>query len=68
VRVTRLEIQCLPSESGTTRASVAYTHTSLGERGDAYLARFTEEHYAHEMQLWQKAIGAYLDGAPLVHH
>jgi hypothetical protein len=68
VRVTRLEIQCVADDSGTTRASIAYTHTSLGERGDAYLARFTEEHYAHEMGQWQSAIAAYLDGKPLVHH
>lgn len=68
VRVTRLEIECVADESGNTRASITYAHTSIGERGDAYLARFTEEHYANEMQLWQRAIDAYLDGRPLAHH
>ena len=68
VRVTRLEIRCVAEGSGRTRASIAYTHTSLGEQGGAYLTRFTEHHYAHEMSLWQKAIDAYLAGEPLAHH
>lgn len=68
VRVTRLEIQCFGAESGTTRASIAYSHTSLGERGDAYLARFTADHYAHEMQHWQVAIDAHLAGGTPPHH
>jgi hypothetical protein len=68
VRVTRLEIQCFAAEPGTTRASIAYSHTSLSERGDAYLARFTADHYAHEMRLWQSAIDAHLAGRPLTHH
>jgi hypothetical protein len=67
VRVTRLEITCHGAESGTTRASIAYSHTSLGERGDAYLARFTADHYAHEMRLWQSAIDAHLAGRSLTH-
>jgi hypothetical protein len=68
VRVTRLEIRCFGAESGTTRASIAYSHTSLGERGDAFLARFTANHYAHEMQLWQVAIDAHLAGRAITHH
>lgn len=69
LRITRLEIECAAADGGTkTSARITYTHTSLGEAGDAYLARFTEEHYAHEMNLWQSAIQAYLDGRPVAHH
>ncbi len=65
VRVTRLEINCAARDAGMTRALIAYTHTSLGERGDVYLARFSEDHYAREMQHWQRAIDDHLAGRPL---
>jgi hypothetical protein len=70
VRVTRLQIDCLPEADGAkTRARIAYTHTSLGtEAGDAYLRMFTDEHYEHEMQLWQHAIAEHLAGRQFRHH
>jgi len=33
-------------------ATVTYTHTSLGAAGDAFVAAFTEEHYARFMRDW----------------
>ena len=41
-------------------ADVTYTHTSLGPRGDEFVAGFTAEHYRHFMQDWERELNHYL--------
>jgi hypothetical protein len=65
VRVTpgltacRLSIQLAPTPEGST-ARITFTHTSLGEKGDAFVDGFTEARFVGEMQLWEKRINHYL--------
>ena len=60
VTACRLTIQLTPSASGTD-AEITYSHTSLGPRGDAFVAAFTEEHYREMMRNWQTRINYYLE-------
>ncbi|MFI5297503.1 MAG: hypothetical protein ACHREM_05340 [Polyangiales bacterium] len=41
-------------------ADVTYTHTSLGPKGDAFVAAFTTDYYRHFMEDWQREINHYL--------
>lgn len=65
VRVTpgltacRLSIQLAPTPEGST-ARITFTHTSLGEKGDAFVDGFTEAKFDGEMRLWEKRINHYL--------
>lgn len=59
VTACRLTIELHPAAEGT-RADVAYTHTSLGPEGDAFVASFTEDHYRRFMQDWESRLNHYL--------
>jgi hypothetical protein len=59
VTATRLSIQLAPAPGGST-ARITYTHTSLGEKGDAFVDGFTEAAYIEMMRLWEKQINHYL--------
>jgi hypothetical protein len=59
VTACRLSIQLAAAREGST-ARVTFTHTSLGEKGDAFVDGFTEAKFAGEMQLWEKRINHYL--------
>jgi len=41
-------------------ADVTYSHTSLGPRGDAFIASFTEDYYKHFMRDWEARINHFL--------
>ncbi len=41
-------------------AEVTYSHTSLGPRGDVFLAGFTAEYYVQFMREWEDRINHYL--------
>ena len=62
VTACRLSIQLRAVEAGDVRseATITYTHTSLGPEGDAFVASFTEEHYAEFMSEWETRINRYL--------
>ncbi len=65
VTACRLTIRLRASGPGT-EAEIAYTHTSLGPRGDAFVAAFTEPHYRRFMQTWESRLNHYLThGTPL---
>jgi len=55
----RLSIR-LTAINGGCRAAVAYTHTSLGPEGDAFVARFTESFFETMMRDWETQINHYL--------
>ncbi|MBL8394546.1 MAG: hypothetical protein JNK99_07310 [Candidatus Accumulibacter sp.] len=59
VTACRLTIRLRPAAGGCT-ADITYTHTSLGPRGDAFVASFTEAYYQGFMQEWEAKINHYL--------
>lgn len=59
----RLSIQLTATEAGS-RAAVTYTHTSLGPKGDAFVADFTESFYETMMREWEAQINRYLNTGP----
>jgi len=56
----RLTIKLRPSGAGS-EADVTYTHTSLGPRGDEFVASFTEAHYRTLMRDWEFRINHFLE-------
>ncbi len=59
VTVCRLSIQLSATSAGTD-ARVTYSHTSLGPRGDEFIASFTEEFYRQFMRDWELQLNHYL--------
>ena len=55
----RITIQLRPSDSGSD-ASITYSHTSLGPKGDAFVESFTEEYYQTFVQAWEERLNHYL--------
>ncbi len=56
---TRLSIQVDEAPEGAN-ARITFTHTSLGEKGDAFVDGFTEAAYAEFMQDWERRMNHYL--------
>lgn len=63
--VCQLEIKLRPAPGGCT-AEIAYAHTSLGPRGDQFVADFTEAHFQAFMQLWELRLNHYLETGTLL--
>jgi len=59
VTACKLTIQLRAVPEGS-EAEVTYSHTSLGPRGDAFVASFTEEYYREFMREWEEQINHYL--------
>lgn len=59
VTACRLSIQ-LAAAAGGCEATITYSHTSLGPRGDAFVAGFTEEFYDGFMREWETSMNHYL--------
>ncbi len=65
VRVTpgltacRLSIRVAKAPQGSA-ARITYMHTSLGEKGDAFVDGFTEAAFLDFMRAWEKRINHYL--------
>jgi hypothetical protein len=59
VTACRLEIQLTPNGNECS-ADVAYSHTSLGEAGDEFVARFTADRYQTFMQTWERELNHFL--------
>jgi hypothetical protein len=51
---------CLRPVGNNTEATIAYTHTSLGPKGDEFVAAFTEDYYAQFMRDWESRLNHYL--------
>ena len=68
VRAGRIEIRCSPEDKGT-RVEVTYHFVGLSEEGNHFVQEFTAEHYAREMQSWEKAIDYHVrTGETMRHH
>jgi hypothetical protein len=59
VTACKLTIELRAVSSGS-EAIVTYMHTSLGPRGDDFVASFTEEHYTNFMQDWERRLNHFL--------
>ena len=59
VTACRLSIQLSETGAGCI-AEITYTHTSLGAKGDEFVANFTSEYYQKFMQAWEKALNHFL--------
>lgn len=59
VTACRLSIQLRPVPGGCT-ADITYSHTSLGRRGDEFVAGFTEDFYREFMRDWESRLNHYL--------
>lgn len=59
VTACRLTIRVRAAGQGS-EATVTYSHTSLGPRGDEFVQGFTEEHYAKFMREWEARLNFYL--------
>jgi hypothetical protein len=60
VTACRLTIRRAPSARGTD-AAITYSHTSLGPRGDEFVAAFTDAHYRQFMRDWESRLNNYLE-------
>jgi len=60
VTACRLTIQLRNAAAGC-EATITYSHTSLGPQGDAFVAGFTEEHYAGFMRDWEARMNHFLE-------
>lgn len=58
-RAGQVEVACV-ADGEETRARVTYTFTALSEAGNAWLARFTADHYAAYLSEWEAAINHHL--------
>lgn len=59
VTACRLTIQLRPRPNGS-EAEITYCHTSLGPKGDEFVASFTEDFYRKFMQDWETRLNHYL--------
>jgi hypothetical protein len=59
VTVCNLAIQLSRSTSGS-EAEITYSHTSLGPRGDTFVASFTEAFYERFMREWESRLNHYV--------
>jgi hypothetical protein len=59
VTACRLQIKVIAAAGGS-EAAITYSHTSLGPRGDAFVASFTREYYEGFMRDWEARMNHYL--------
>jgi len=59
VTACRLTIQLEPAPGGSA-AHVCYRHTSLGPRGDEFVASFTDAAYESFMKEWERELNHFL--------
>lgn len=60
IAITKMEIQTQPTTKKTTSATVTYTKTSIGDKGDKVLKGLSQEKYNTMMMAWEKAMNYYL--------
>jgi len=59
VTACKVDIRLRPAPEGC-EAEVSYSHTSLGPRGDEFVASFTEEYFRGFMVEWETQLNHYL--------
>ena len=59
VTACKLTIQVRAAGAGS-EADVTYSHTSLGPKGDVFVASFTAEYYVQFMREWEDRMNHYL--------
>ncbi|HEX2529861.1 MAG TPA: hypothetical protein VHK70_00140 [Burkholderiaceae bacterium] len=59
ITACRLTIQLRPVPGGS-EADITYSHTSLGSKGDEFIASFTEDYYRSFMLDWESRLNHYL--------
>ena len=59
VTACKLTIRLAAKDAGS-QATITYSHTSLGPRGDSYVAAFTEEYYLQFMKDWEFRMNHFL--------
>ncbi len=52
-----IEVKAVPNGS---EATITYLHTSLGPKGDEFVAAFTKEYYAKFMEDWERRMNHFL--------
>ena len=65
VTACRLTIQ-LRAALGGSEADITYSHTSLGQLGDEFVASFTEDYYRKFMLDWELRLNHYLRHASVL--
>ena len=55
-----LDVTLSANVDGTTAVTFAYTHTSLTERGRAFIAGFTEEVFRQKMSSFERSLNEHL--------
>jgi hypothetical protein len=60
ITACRLEIQLTPN-GDESFADVTYSHTSIGEAGDEFIAGFTADYYRKFMQAWERELNHFLE-------
>ena len=61
-RVAIVEVHCEDGSETTTRVRATYTFTALSEKGNDYLAVFTEPYYRDYIESWRTAIERHQQG------
>ncbi len=61
IAATELVVTVEEVSANRSHVHIRYTHTSLGEAGDALLASITEEAFATRMRFWEASMTHYLE-------
>jgi len=67
-RIARLTISVDEKEAMVSKVMITYVITSLCEKGNQFLAAFTEEKFAAAMQFWEKSMNYYLETGKKLKH
>jgi hypothetical protein len=60
-RITQLTISVDEKEAMVSKVVITYVITSLCEKGNQFLAAFTEEKFTEAMQFWENSMNYYLE-------
>jgi len=60
-RIARLTISVDEKEAMVSKVVITYVITSLCEKGNQFIAAFTEEKFTGAMQFWEKSMNYYLE-------
>ncbi|MFN7943032.1 MAG: SRPBCC family protein [Thermoanaerobaculia bacterium] len=59
-RVCVLRIGVAPSGAHRSQVDIAYTYTAIGEAGNAFIDRFTEDSFRAAMAFWEDSMNHWL--------
>ncbi len=55
-----IDIQVLPKGDKSSYVDITYTYTSLTEKGDKFIEKFTEEFFTNNMKNWEDSMNYFL--------